>query len=363
MRVLRAAAAAAAVCAGLAACSSSAMSGSAAGGTGEVAAAQKSVSFVVDGTTTYGTLQVPAHRSGQRLAAALLLAGSGPTDRNGDDAKIGLQPQTLQLIAGILGQMGIMTLRFDKYFTGQTGGGAFGSRPEAVTLSTFIRQAGAAYRFLTGQPETDTSKMLVAGHSEGGMYALLVADTVTPRPAGLALIEPQDERFLSLIQLQTDEQLNAAATQGQLTAVAARQNALGVRQAISEFRAGQPVDTSGLLPGVVQLLKPEILTAASAAYVRSDDTIYPPAWAAKLASGTHVLVTAGTADVNVPPSTIGPLVSALTAAGTTGPGLRVLTRLDHFLHPPGTPASDAVLARSFVSVLRGWAGPYSSAAS
>jgi LuxR family maltose regulon positive regulatory protein len=44
--------------------------------------------------------------------------------------------------------------------------------------------------------------MLAAGHSEGGMYALLVAESVSPHPAGLALIEPQDRRLLSLIQLQ-----------------------------------------------------------------------------------------------------------------------------------------------------------------
>ncbi len=48
-----------------------------------IAAADRSVAFTVDGTITYGTLDVPAHRAGQRLAAALLLAGSGPTDRNG----------------------------------------------------------------------------------------------------------------------------------------------------------------------------------------------------------------------------------------------------------------------------------------
>ena len=33
--------------------------------------------------------------------------------------------------------------------------------------------------------------VLLVGHSEGGMYALLVAESVSPRPAGLALIEPQ----------------------------------------------------------------------------------------------------------------------------------------------------------------------------
>jgi acetyl esterase/lipase len=359
MHMLRAAAAAAVICAGLAACGSAAQNGAAqngAGASGMVAAAGRSVQFTVDGTTTYGTLHVPAHRVGQRLAAALLLAGSGPTDRNGDDAAAGLQAHTLQLIAGVLGRSGIMTLRFDKYFSGQTGAGAHLGRPSAIDLAAFIRQADAAYDFLRAQPAADPRRMLVAGHSEGGMYALLVAESVAPHPAGLALIEPQDERFLSLVQLQTDEQLDAAVAQDSITAATARQNAQAVRQAIAGFRAGRPVVTSALLPAVVNLLTPILLSPVNAAYVRSDDAVYPPAVAARLPRGTRVLVTEGTADQNVPPSTITPLVHALAAAGTTGPGLRLLSGVNHLLHPAGTANDDQVLAPSVVTALQAWAG-------
>jgi acetyl esterase/lipase len=354
MRVVRAAVAAA-VCMGLAACGSGGT-----GSSGMVAAADQGVSFTVNGTTAYGTLHVPAHRSGQRLAAALLLAGSGPTDRNGDQAGAGFEPHTVQLIAGVLGQSDIMTLRFDKYFSGQTGAGAFASHPSAIDLAAFIRQADAAYDFLRAQPDTDPRRMLVAGHSEGGMYALLVARSVSPRPAGLALIEPQDERFLSLIQLQTDEQLDAAVARGTVTAATARQNTQAVRGAIAAFRAGRPVDTAGMLSSVVSLITPILLSPVNAGYVRSDDAVYPPGLAAGLPHGTRVLVTEGTADQNVPPSTITPLVQALAAAGTTGPGLRMLTGVNHLLQSAGTPDDTQALAPSAVAALQAWAQPYSS---
>ncbi len=324
----------------------------------QVAAVSRSVSFVVDGTTTYGTLEVPAHRAGRRLAAALLLAGSGPTDRNGDDAAAGLSPHIMQLIAGDLAQLGIMSLRFDKYFAGRTGGGTFGSDPGSITLSDFIRQADAAYDLLRGEPETDTGRMLVVGHSEGGMYALLVAGSVSPHPAGLALIEPQDARLLTLIGLQTDEQIDSFVSQGLLTAAAARSNAAGVQRAITEFRAGEPVTTGGLSSDVVQFLAPELLTPANARYVRSDDAVYPPTVAARLPRGTRILVTDGTQDTNVPLSTIEPLVSAL--AGTSGPGLRVLAGVNHTLHLPGVTENDQVVAPSAVTALRAWAQPYAS---
>ena len=348
--------------AGLAGCGSASHPAPAAspGSSAQVAAVSRTVSFVAGGTATYGTLDVPAHRAGQHLAAALLLAGSGPTDRNGDDAGAGLSPHTLQLIAVELARLGIMSLRFDKYFAGQTGAGTFAADPGSVTITAFIRQADAAYDLLRGEPDTDTGRMLVVGHSEGGMYALLVAESVSPRPAGLALIEPQDARLLTLIGLQTDEQLAATVSQGMLTAAGARSNAEGVQRAIAEFRAGQPVTTAGLSPDVVQLLTPELLTPANARYVRSDDAIYPPAVAARLPSGTRVLVTDGTQDTNVPLSTIKPLVSALSAAGTSGPGLQVLTGVNHLLHLPGVPANAQALAPSAVVALRAWAQPYAS---
>jgi alpha-beta hydrolase superfamily lysophospholipase len=362
---MRAAAAAALLCAGLAACSSAGAaggSGSGSGsGSGEVAAASSDVTFAVDGTKTYGTLEIPAHRSGQHLAAALLLAGSGPTDRDGDQPSQNVTPQTLKLVAGVLAQQGIMTLRFDKYFTGQTGAGTFASDPGTVDLNAYIRQADAAYVFLRGQPAADRQHMLVVGHSEGGFYAMLVADTVSPHPAGLALLEPQDQRILSLVALQLDEQLNAAVQQGQLSASAAQQQAEGISNAIAQFRAGQQVETDGLLPQIAQQLTPELLTPRNAKVARTTDAVSPVEAAAKVAAGTRVLVTDGTADTNIPVSTISPLASALQGAGTTGPGLKVLTGVNHLLHTSGMGNNDAVLAGSVVAALEAWAQPFAAA--
>jgi len=377
MRVVRAAAAAALLCAGLgtglAACSSAgAGGGSTAGstattgttgttGSGQAAATSQDVSFTVDGTKTYGTLEIPAHRSGQHLAAALLLAGSGPTDRDGNQPGNNITPQTLTLVAGVLAQQGIMTFRFDKYFTGQTGAGNFASDPGAVDLNAFIRQADYAYDYLIAQPQVDKQRMLVVGHSEGGFYAMLVADTVSTHPAGLALLEPQDQRILSLVAMQLDEQLDAAVKQGQLSVPAAQQQAEGINNAIAQFRAGEQVDTTGLLPQIVQQLTPELLTPANAKVSRTDDEVSPVDAAAKVPAGTRVLITDGTADTNIPVSTISPLANALSGAETTGPGLKVLTGIKHDLHTPGTPDNDAVLAPSVVAAIKAWAQPYATA--
>ena len=149
--------------------------------------------------------------------------------------------------------------------------------------------------------------------------------------------------------------------QGQLSASAAQQQAEGISNAIAQFRAGQQVETDGLLPQIVQQLTPELLTPGNAKVARTDDAVSPVDAAAKVAAGTRVLVTDGTADTNIPVSTISPLASALKGAGTTGPGLKVLTGINHFLHTPGTADNDAVLAPSVVAALKAWAQPFAAA--
>jgi len=360
MRVLRAVALAAVLCAVTAGCGGSGRDGGG-GASAQAAASSREISFDVDGTTTYGTLQVPAHHSGQRLPAALILAGSGPTDRDGDQN--GQGTHNLKLIAGVLDKMGISTLRFDKYFSGRTGFGKYQGHPGTIDLNAFIQQADDAYKFLYQQPTTDTGRLLVVGHSEGGMYAMLVAETVSPHPVGLALLEPQDERFLDNLDVQINEMLDTAVGQGTLGNDAARQQAQLVKQAIAQFRAGQPVVTTGILQGIVTLLDTLIVNPDNALYDKTADEVSPPQVAAKLPGAPRVLLTDGTADTKVPTFTIQPLVDALHQVGITGPGLVTLDRVDHDLHPPGSGANDQVLAPAFISALQDWARPYASTAS
>ncbi|MGW2633710.1 serine aminopeptidase domain-containing protein [Streptomyces chattanoogensis] len=321
-----------------------------------IPAVDREVRFTSDGITAYGTVHIPAHHAGRRLAAALLLPGSGPTDRNGDEPPH-LTPHTLALISDVLDGDGVMSLRFDKYGTGRTG---LGGRHSAPDMAAYTRQAAAAYSTLRAQPEADPQALLVVGHSEGGLQALLVDRAVTAKPAGLALIAPQDMRLLDTLNHQLAAQLDQAVAAGQLTARQARRNKDGVAQAIADFRAKRPVDTSGLLPSVSSLLQ-GMFGPVNARFVRSDDALYPPSVARDVAHGTRTLVTCGTADTNVPCRTTPPLLSALAAARTTGPGLRVLPGLDHLLHPAGTPANDQVIAPAAQRALHDFVRPWRQA--
>ncbi|MEW1780101.1 alpha/beta hydrolase [Streptomyces sp. NPDC086777] len=294
-----------------------------------VPAADRQIVFTVDGTTAYGTLHVPEHPAGQRLRAALLLPGSGPTDRDGNQPP-GATPGTLAQLADALGGEAVATLRFDKYGTGRTGLGAYRDHPEELDYPAFVRQARAAYELLRDQPETSPHGLLIVGHSEGAMTALLLGGTVHPRPAGLALLQPQAIRLLDLVALQLKAQVDEATRQGQFTPEQQRAVNTAIDAAVASVREDRPVDTTDLPPPIGRLF--EAFQGPNARFVRSDDAVYPPDTTDALRPGTKILLTCGTSDTQVPCVTTNALTTALRHARTGGPGRVALPGVDHLMH-------------------------------
>ncbi len=311
-----------------------------------VPSSDREISFTVDGTVTYGTLHVPAHRPARRMTAALLLPGSGPTDRDGDQPPA-FTPHTISKLAAALDADGVVTFRFDKYGSGSTGLGAFHDHPETIDYPAFVRQATAAYHLLARQPEVDPYAVRLIGHSEGAMTALLVATTARPRPASVALLQPQALRLLDVVARQLHNQLAAAVAAGHLTPEAGKAISLAVDRAVIDFRAHAPVDTTGMPAAIAELFR--ALDGPNRRFVDSDDAIDPATVARRLPPGMPVLLTCGTADVQVPCDTTTPLTAALHRAHTCGPGRVVLPGVDHSLEDPAQPGT---LTPSVLAALR-----------
>jgi uncharacterized protein len=313
-----------------------------------VAAADRQVMFTVAGTITYGTVHVPVHRAGLRLPAALLLPGSGPTDRNGDQLP-DVAPHTMAQVAAALGTDGMMTLRFDKYASGQTGIGAFWSHPQDLDYPSVVRQAVAAYGVLRAQPEANPAALSIVGHSEGGLTAMLVAQQVSPRPAGIALLAPQSLRLLDHIRAQLGRQFAEAVRARQLTAAQERQ--LNAATVHAELRAHRPVDPARLPPQLTTLFT--ILQGTNLRYTISDDPLDPAVVARRVPVGTRALLLCGARDVQVTCADTTAVVSALRGR-TTGQGRIALAGVDHFMSVAAHPF---VLAPSVLAALHTFAAP------
>lgn len=143
-----------------------------------------------DGTVLAGTLTLPWVTETRRVPGVVLIAGSGPTDRDGNNPLIPARVDLLKEIAHLLGRAGIGTLRYDKRGLGQST-----PRPESLDeqkrFFTWDKLAGdveAAHAELLRHDEIKSYATALLGHSEGGLLALAATVAMGPkRPYGLVL--------------------------------------------------------------------------------------------------------------------------------------------------------------------------------
>jgi len=116
-----------------------------------------------------GTLELPAGADKPRVA--LLIAGSGPTDRDGNSSLIPGRNDSLKLLAAGLAEAGIATVRYDKRGIG--GSHAAGSAESALRFEMFVDDAAAWIARLKADPRF--ASVAVIGHSEGSLIGMLAA--------------------------------------------------------------------------------------------------------------------------------------------------------------------------------------------
>ena len=131
-----------------------------------------------DGLELKGTLLLPnIIKAGERCPAALLLPGSGPTDRDGNQPPL-LVTDLLKQIAEELVGNGIATLRFDKRAV-RSYAQHWPSEPAELNAffgwRKFVDDAAAGLRFLQSHEAIDPERIAIIGHSEGGLIALQIA--------------------------------------------------------------------------------------------------------------------------------------------------------------------------------------------
>jgi alpha/beta superfamily hydrolase len=116
-----------------------------------------------------GSLSFP-ETSPVALPAILIIAGSGPLDRNGNGTKKGQMLHLYNQLAAFLTECGFVVLRYDKRGTGKSSGDFI-----KTGFWDLIDDAKAAVHFLRDQPIVDRNKVFILGHSEGCMLAPEVA--------------------------------------------------------------------------------------------------------------------------------------------------------------------------------------------
>jgi uncharacterized protein len=119
-----------------------------------------------NGFSLAGTVSKPTETAVRQLPAVILVAGSGPQDRDETVSGIPIFGQ----IADRLADAGFLVLRYDKRGVGQSGG-----RIESATLTDYADDLRAAVKTVSERKDVDRRQLTIIGHSEGGVVALLAA--------------------------------------------------------------------------------------------------------------------------------------------------------------------------------------------
>ncbi|OPY74291.1 MAG: Alpha/beta hydrolase family protein [Syntrophorhabdus sp. PtaU1.Bin058] len=119
-----------------------------------------------DGGALYGTLEVP--KDAHTVPVALIISGSGPTDRDGNNPLAG-KNNSLKMLAEDLAAKGIASLRYDK--RGIAESAAAGPKEADLRFDTYIEDAEGWGRLL--MQDRRFTKLIIIGHSEGALIGVV----------------------------------------------------------------------------------------------------------------------------------------------------------------------------------------------
>jgi pimeloyl-ACP methyl ester carboxylesterase len=157
-----------------------------------------------------------------RAPAVVLVTGPGIPDRDG----FALGIPTIGQLAGALADAGILSIRYDKRGTGQSGG-----RSESATLQDYAEDARAIVRWLSDRKDIDPKRIALVGHGEGAWIAMLTAtrerriagliSIAGPSGSGADVILEQQQRALDVLKLAPAERDQRVALQKQILSAVA----------------------------------------------------------------------------------------------------------------------------------------------
>jgi pimeloyl-ACP methyl ester carboxylesterase len=130
---------------------------------------QRPISLDTGTGELFGTLLLP--RSDAPVPVVLIIAGSGPTDRDGNNTDGG-RNDSMKLLARVLAKHNIASVRYDK--RGVAASKAATPDERNLSIEAYVADAAAWGKMLKTDPRL--GRLILLGHSEGALVAALAAE-------------------------------------------------------------------------------------------------------------------------------------------------------------------------------------------
>ena len=276
-------------------------------------AADSDITLTTATGNIYGTLTTP--NTTDPVSIALIIAGSGPTDRNGNNPGIPGTNDAYKLLAAALYAKGIASVRYDKRGIGASAA-AIKSEHD-LRFDDYVADAAAWITML--RSDKRFTKVVVAGHSEGALIGTIAAQQA--QAAALVTLEGAGRPAPVVLREQLKKNLSPdeyAQTDAILT----------------QLEAGKTVPIPPAASQTIKALFRESVQPYLISWFKYD----PAAELGKVQSAINVVQ--GTADVQVTM-----LDATDLAKGNPHARLVVVDGMNHVLkHAPDTSTRAAILA-------------------
>jgi len=199
----------------------------------------KEVTWNVQGITVYGTITAPKDKAAH--SAVILIAGSGPTDRNWCSPLIPGTNGSARLLAEALAGQGFITLRYDKLGSGPHVMENLSKLIGKVSMQYYIEELTGAIETILAEKNFNKGDLFALANSEGAIHAVnYQLQAKSNRFKGLVLTGAPARSVGELARTQLSQQFGPAPG-GEL--VMKQYDA-----AIAEFIASKPVTVDPSLP-------------------------------------------------------------------------------------------------------------------
>ncbi len=191
------------------------------------------VSWTLDGIEMFGTMVLPDGDG--PFPSVVLVAGSGPTDRDWNSPLMPGTNGSGRLLAEVLAARGYASIRYDKRASGPH---VIENLPRLVgtfSMASHLGELAAAVDVLVADPRVDPARVVGLGNSEGCLHVLHYATSAQRVPfAGVVLTGPPGRSVGAVLDMQLAAQLGAVPGGAESLRL--------VRAATGRFAAGGAMD-------------------------------------------------------------------------------------------------------------------------
>ncbi|WP_345764012.1 alpha/beta hydrolase family protein [Diaminobutyricibacter sp. McL0608] len=217
------------------------------------------VSWELDGIRMEGTVVRPDGDG--PFPAVVLVAGSGPTDRDWCSPMLPGSNGSGRLFAEAFADAGMASIRYDKRASGPH---VMENVPKLIgklSMQSHLDELVAAVTALTEQDFVDASRIVGLGNSEGTIHVLHYVTSVQDVPFAGAVLAAPPGRPIQTVLL---SQLALQATQFP----GGEQLMPKVEEAVARYSAGQPMNPDPSLPDTVRMVLASFETPANLPFAR-----------------------------------------------------------------------------------------------